>query len=114
MYLLSEAVPYREVDPTTLKTPLYIGIRRNNGSDKKNALGTMMVVFGREGVTSEMPTDTYIRASEMPKGFEVMGARFTALSEADGKMRVSVQSSMPTQPFTVQMQAKYTMTPIRY
>lgn len=107
LHLLSAPVPYREVEPASLRTPFFVGIQRRNFFNiyvREN----FMIVFGREAETAELTTPASLRASEMPKDLEVMGARFRAISEQDGKMLVEVSSAMPVQPFSVTVTTTYT------
>jgi hypothetical protein len=107
LHLLSVVVPYRDVDPATIRTPFFVGIQRRNFFNIY-ARENFMIVFGRDAEMGELTTPASFRSSEMPKEVSVMGAQFTAIAEKEGKMLVQVSTSIPPQPFSVVVTTTYT------
>ena len=98
--------PYREVAPTTMRDTFFVGIERRNYFNIYSR-ENFMIAFGSAQRLERLTTPLSFRSSEMPKDMEVLGARFTALSETDGKMLIRVSRAMPVQAFGV---AKTTTT----
>jgi hypothetical protein len=107
---LAAPVAYRVIDPALHTPELFVGIQRRNYF---NIYGreNFMIVFGHGGETSELTTPQWVKAAQMPKELIIMGARFTALGETAGKMRVRVDAGMPAQPFGVTTTTTYTFIP---
>lgn len=107
---LARPVAYRDIDPVFNDPPLFVGIQRRNYF---NIYGreNFMIVFGSEGDTGEITAPVWIKAKELPKELQVMGARFTALGEAAGRLRVRVDAAMPRQPFGISTTTTYMFIP---
>lgn len=97
---------YREVAPTEFNQDLFVAIQRRNYF---NIYGneSFMVVYGNAQHTEEITKPYTLKSAEMPKEMTLLGARFTALSETEGRMRVKVHSAMPAQPFSVYRTTTY-------
>ena len=93
-------VAYREIEPVKMKDEYFVAIERRNYFNIYSR-ESFMIVFGRDGEVDRLTSPISFTSSEMPKDLTVLGARFTAISEADGKMRVKILSGMPVQPFGV-------------
>lgn len=95
-----DAVPYATVDPATLRLDCFVGIERRNYFNIYS-LESFMIAFGCGEAVERLTTPVSFKSTEMPREVNVLGARFTALSEAEGKMRIRVVAPMPYQPFGV-------------
>lgn len=91
---------YTVVPPTTMRDVYFVAIERRNFFNIYSR-ESFMIAFGHEGQIERLTTPASFKSAEMPKELTVMGARFTALREADGKMTVRVDRAMPAQPFGV-------------
>ena len=91
---------YTALPPAKFAQELFVGIQRRNYF---NIYGreSFMVVYGNAAHTEEITRPIQFKSAEMPKDMTVLGARFTAISEATGKMRIEVKEGMPRQPFGV-------------
>jgi hypothetical protein len=96
--------PYTRVPPSQFKGDFFVAIERRNFF---NIYGreSFMIAFGREGEIGRITAPISFKSSELPKEMQILGARFTAVAEKDGKMLIRVHSAMPAQPFGV---ASYT------
>jgi hypothetical protein len=94
------ATPYASVDPNTLRADCFVGSERRNFFNIYS-LESFMIAFGCGPQADRLTAPVNFKSSEMPKEVSVLGARFTALGEAEGKMRVRVSEAMPYQPFGV-------------
>jgi hypothetical protein len=95
-----QPIPYRMVDPSQMEEEFYVAIERRNYFNIYSS-ESFMIAFGREGEWDRITAPIQFRSAELPKELTVLGARFTALSEAGGKMIVRVDAPMPPQPFGV-------------
>lgn len=91
---------YTVVPPVTMRERYFVAIERRNYFNIFSR-ESFMIAFGRESEMERLTTPVSFKSSEMPKEITVMGARFTALGEADGKLTVRVDRAMPVQPFSV-------------
>lgn len=107
---LPAPVAYRDIDPALHEPKLFVGVQRRNYF---NIYGneSFMIVFGSEGRTAEITTPVVVKAADLPKELSVLGARFTAISETAGKLKVKVDAPMPPQPFGVTTSTTYTFIP---
>lgn len=97
---LATPLEYRVVDPRTSRIPAFVAIERRNYF---NIYGreNFMIAFGTGDEKKRISDPVHFKASDMPKEMTILGARFTALSETDGKMAIEIHSGMPAQPFGV-------------
>ncbi len=58
------------------------------------------IAFGDSKSIERLSTVPF-KSADLPRQFDVLGAKFTAISEADGKILIKVESGMPLQPFAV-------------
>jgi hypothetical protein len=107
---LATPVPYRDIDPTLHEPALFVGIQRRNYF---NIFGneSFMIVYGSEQKQGEITTPVVVKSAAMPKELEVLGARFTAISETAGRLKVRVDTSMPPQPFGITTTTSYMFIP---
>ena len=98
--------PYRTMAPTKMKDEYFVEIERRNYFNIYSR-ESFMIAFGRDGALDRLTAPVSFKSDEMPKRMDVMGASFTALSERDGKMVVSVAKTMPRQLFSVMKLASY-------
>lgn len=91
---------YTPLPPSSFAQNLFVGIQRRNYFNIYSR-ESFMIVYGNAEHTEEITQPISFRSSEMPKDMTVLGARFTALSESDGRMRIKVRQTMPRQPFGV-------------
>lgn len=99
-------VAYAQVDPATLRDEYFVAIERRNFFNIYS-LESFMIAFGRDGELERITAPVNFKSAEMPKDVEILGARFTALSEAAGKMKVRMHTAMPPQPFGVVKTTSY-------
>lgn len=97
---------YAVRDPAAMTLKCTVAIERRNYFNLYS-LESFMVRFGCANAFERLTTPINFPSTDMPKELTVMGARFTALSEADGKMRVKVSAPMPRQPFGVAKTTTY-------
>lgn len=97
---LAAPLGYRLVDPTTSRIGAFVAIERRNFFNIYNR-ESFQIVFGSGDMDKRITAPVQFKSEEMPKEIHILGARFTALSEADGKMAIEVHSAMPAQPFGV-------------
>lgn len=97
---LAEPLEYRVVDPKTSRIPAFVAIERRNYFNIY-IRESFMIVFGTGDEKKRITAPIQFKSADMPKELTVLGARFTALSEADGKMAIEVHNGMPAQPFAV-------------
>jgi hypothetical protein len=103
---LANPIPYKVLDPAQSKLDAFVAIERRNWFNIYSR-ESFMIVFGSEDKKERISQPIQFKSAEMPKELTVLGARFTALSEADGKMAIKVHSSMPAQPFGVIQTVSY-------
>lgn len=99
-------VAYRTLAPDAFTQDLFVGIQRRNYFNIYSR-ESFMVVFGNAQHTEEITQPIQFKSAEMPKDMTVLGARFTALSETAGRMRIKVHSAMPQQPFAIYQTTTY-------
>ncbi|HET9638828.1 MAG TPA: hypothetical protein VFP12_06445 [Allosphingosinicella sp.] len=97
---LAEPLEYRVVSPATSRIPAFVAIERRNYFNIYSR-ETFMIVFGTGEEKKRITDPVSFKSADMPKEMNILGARFTALSETDGKMAIEVHSGMPAQPFAV-------------
>jgi hypothetical protein len=97
---LAAPLPYRRLDPAASRLDAFVAIERRNFF---NIYGreSFHIVFGSGDRKQRITAPIQFKSAEMPREVTILGARFTALSEADGKMAIEVHSAMPAQPFGV-------------
>lgn len=95
-----DAVGYRRVAPASLRDEYFVAIERRNFF---NIYGreSFTIAFGKEGDVDRITAPISFKSSELPKEMNILGARFTALGEENGQMRIRVDATMPMQPFGV-------------
>lgn len=94
------AVRYREVAPAMMREEYFVAIERRNYFNIYSR-ESFMIVFGRDDRLERLTSPVSFKSEEMPRELTVLGSRFTALSEQDGKMLIRVSQAMPMQPFAV-------------
>jgi hypothetical protein len=103
---LAEPLEYRTVSPATSRIPAFVAIERRNFFNIYSR-ENFMIVFGTGDEKKRISDPVGFKAADMPKEMTILGARFTALSEKDGKMAIEVHSGMPAQPFAVMSTTTY-------
>ncbi|HEU0100456.1 MAG TPA: hypothetical protein VFQ67_16980 [Allosphingosinicella sp.] len=103
---LAEPLDYRVVSPKTSRIPAFVAIERRNYFNIYSS-ETFMIVFGTGDEKKRITDPVHFKSADMPKEMNILGARFTALSEKDGKMAIEVHSGMPAQPFAVMSTVTY-------
>ncbi|HEX9963965.1 MAG TPA: hypothetical protein VGB04_03175 [Allosphingosinicella sp.] len=103
---LAEPLEYRIVDPSTSRIPAFVAIERRNYFNIYSR-ETFMIVFGTGDAKKRITDPVSFKSADMPKPMTILGARFTALSEKDGKMAIEVHQGMPPQPFAVMSTVTY-------
>lgn len=103
---LAEPLEYRIVSPATSRIPAFVAIERRNYFNIYSR-ENFMIVFGTGDEKKRITDPVHFKSAEMPKQMTILGARFTALSETDGKMAIEVHSGMPAQPFAVMSTVTY-------
>jgi len=103
---LAEPLEYRVVDSRTSRIPAFVAIERRNFFNIYSR-ESFMIVFGTGDEKKRITDPVQFKAADMPKEMSILGARFTALSEKDGKMAIEVHSAMPAQPFAVMSTVTY-------
>lgn len=103
---LAEPLEYRVVSPATSRIPAFVAIERRNYFNIYSR-ENFMIVFGTGDEKKRITDPVHFKSAEMPKELTILGARFTALSETDGKMAIEVHSGMPAQPFAVMSTVTY-------
>lgn len=93
-------LPYTALPPARFSQDLFVGIQRRNYFNIYSR-ESFMLVYGNESHTEEITQPIQFKSSEMPKAMTVLGARFTAISETAGRMRIEVKEAIPRQPFGV-------------
>ncbi|TGX53475.1 hypothetical protein E5A73_11600 [Sphingomonas gei] len=97
---------YREVAPETMRDEYFVAIERRNYFNIYSR-ESFMIAFGREGQVDRLTAPISFKSTEMPRELTVMGAKFTAIAEQEGKMLVRVSAAMPRQPFGVMTSTTY-------
>jgi hypothetical protein len=100
------AARYREVSPLKMRSDYFVAIERRNFFNIYSR-ESFMIAFGSEGRLERLTTPASFKSEEMPRELNVLGSRFTAISEHDGKMLVRVSQAMPLQPFVVSVTTTY-------
>ncbi|HEX8572196.1 MAG TPA: hypothetical protein VF759_05545 [Allosphingosinicella sp.] len=103
---LAEPLEYRVVDPRTSRIPAFVAIERRNYFNIYSS-ETFMIVFGTGEEKKRITQPIHFKSADMPRQLTILGARFTALSESNGKMAIEVHSGMPVQPFAVMSTVSY-------
>lgn len=103
---LAEPLEYRVVSPSTSRIPAFVAIERRNYFNIYSR-DTFMIVFGTGDEKKRITDPVQFKSADMPKEMSILGARFTALGEKDGKMSIEVNSGMPAQPFAVMSTVTY-------
>lgn len=103
---LAEPLEYRIVSPSTSRIPAFVAIERRNYFNIY-ARENFMIAFGTGDEKKRITDPVHFKAADMPKEMTILGARFTALSETDGKMAIEVHNGMPAQPFAVMSTVTY-------
>jgi hypothetical protein len=97
---LAAPIPYDRIDPARSRFDAFVAIERRNFF---NIYGreNFQIVYGSGAHQERITVPIGFKSPEMPKELTILGARFTALSERDGKMTIRVDQGMPDQPFAV-------------
>lgn len=103
---LAEPLDYRIVSPATSRIPAFVAIERRNYFNIYSR-ENFMIAFGTGDEKKRITDPVHFKAADMPWELNILGARFTALSETDGKMAIEVHSGMPAQPFAVMSTVTY-------
>jgi hypothetical protein len=103
---LAEPLEYRIVPPRTSRIPAFVAIERRNFFNIYSR-ESFQIVFGTGDRKKRITDPIQFKSADMPKQMTILGARFTALSEADGKMAIEVHSGIPAQPFAVMATTTY-------
>lgn len=103
---LAEPLEYRKLGPSASRIPAFVAIERRNYFNIY-VRETFTIAFGTGDEKKRITGPVSFKSAEMPKEMTVLGARFTALSESDGKMAIEVHSAMPAQPFAVMSTVTY-------
>lgn len=98
---------YREVAPATMRDEYFVAIERRNYFNIYSR-ESFMIAYGHGDQIERLTAPVSFKSEEMPRELTVLGSRFTALSEQDGKMLVRVAQAMPMQPFAVSVTTSYT------
>ncbi|WP_295323311.1 hypothetical protein [uncultured Sphingopyxis sp.] len=93
-------VAYSRLDPAELATHYFVGIR-NAGKAALYDRQNFQICYGSESATDCLTDWDYTSASVFPASIELLGAKLTALSREDGKVRVRIDATMPSQPFGI-------------
>lgn len=106
LYPLAKPIPYRKADPAKSQLGAFVAIERRNFF---NIYGreNFMILFGSNGRQERITDPVSFTSADLPKELRVLGSRFTALSENNGRMQVQVHSAMPRQPFGVLRMVTY-------
>lgn len=97
---------YAVRDPASMTLKCTVAIERRNYFNIYSR-ESFMIRFGCGGTVEHLTTPISFPSAELPKELTVLGSRFTALSEIDGKMKVRVSAAMPSQPFAVSKTTSY-------
>lgn len=103
---LAEPLEYRKVDPSASRIPAFVAIERRNYFNIYSR-EHFMIAFGTGDEKKRITDPVGFKSADMPKEMTILGARFTALSEADGRMAIEVHQGMPAQPFAVMSTITY-------
>ncbi len=95
-----EPVSYSRTDPAQIEARYFVGIR-NAGKATLYDWQNFQVCYGSESATDCLSAYNRTSASAFPQSLNVLGSRVTVLAREDGKVRVRVDSTMPTQPFGI-------------
>ena len=99
-------VGYELADPATLEKPFWIGIQYQGKPllyDRRN----FGVSFGSDTGKGSLTSWVYTSGSSYPVSQKLLGASFTVLGEAGGKVRVRIDQPIPPQPFGVMHSVTY-------
>jgi len=100
------ATRYRQVPPATMRDEFFVAIERRNYFNIYSR-ESFMIAYGRDDQLERLTAPVSFKSEEMPRELTVLGSRFTALSEQDGKMLIRVTQAMPMQPFAVATTTSY-------
>jgi hypothetical protein len=103
---LAEPLEYRTVSPKTSRIPAFVAIERRNYFNIYSR-ENFTIAFGTGDEKKRITAPAGFKSADMPKEMTLLGARFTALSETDGKMAIEVHQGMPAQPFAVMSTTTY-------
>lgn len=99
---LAMPVAYRDIDPALYDQKLIVAIQWWGGPNLWGYKQFKVVLGGvGDAVTDLAGPGVVVKPTEFPKNMEILGSKFTALSEKDGVLSVWVEKSMPSQPFAV-------------
>jgi|GEM_PF-5317526 len=99
-------IAYKRIEPRNFGADYFVAIERRNFFNiygKEN----FQIAFGSASSLDRITAPVSISSSELPKEVTILGARLTAHEEKDGKMAISVQRSMPKQPFGIAVTTSY-------
>jgi hypothetical protein len=94
------ATRYHAVSPRTMREVYFVGIERRNYFNIYSR-ESFMIAFGNADKLERLTTPVSFKSEEMPRELTVLGSRFTALSEQDGKLLIRISQTMPLQAFGV-------------
>ena len=97
---LASPIPYQRIDPALSRLGAFVAIERRNWFNIYGLEG-FTILFGSADRQARITSPVQFKSSEMPKELTVLGARFAALAEKDGKMSIRVDQAMPAQDFGV-------------
>ena len=95
-----EPVAYSRIDPSQIESSYFVGIR-NAGKATIYDWQNFQVCYGSGSKTDCLSAYSRTSASIFPQSFNALGAQVTVLAREDGKVRVRVDSAMPSQPFGI-------------
>ena len=103
---LAAPIPYQRIDPAKSRLGAFVAIERRNWFNIYGLEG-FTILFGSADRQARITSPVQFKSSEMPKELNVLGARFTALAEKDGKMSIRVEEGMPAQDIGVTRTVSY-------
>lgn len=93
-------VSYSRIDPADIKTRYFVGIR-NAGKATLYDWQNFRLCYGSEAATDCLTSYHRTSASVFPATLSFLGASVTVLAREEGKVKVRVDSTMPSQPFGI-------------
>lgn len=103
---LAAPVAYQRIDPGQSQLGAFVAIERRNFFNIY-AMENFQILYGSGEKQERITSPVGFKSSEMPREVTIMGARFTALGEKEGKMAIRVDEAMPAQPFSVIQTTSY-------
>lgn len=94
------SVPYSRIEPTQIETRYFVGIR-NAGKAALYDWQNFQVCYGSEAATDCLTSYNRTSASIFPSSLSILGARVTVVERNESKVKVRVDSTMPSQPFGI-------------